>query len=301
MTDSIPAFRRWAGAPSRVWARFSYKESLVAQGAAWTLGAWLISGILATLLFVLEGSLGEGGDGGRAADNSISSLLVVFPGTPLIGFITGAALSGRAAGFWHGMKRGLKASAFLFLAVQFLAVFFLIFGGEKAGLAAAILFWIGVSGSLAGLTGGALRRLGEKVLPAPKPKPAPEAAQVQVPAGSPWLDAVAAGLREAGLCDYATATAFHRQLQNTGQAAPGTKAPFEEKYDAVFAKLSADFPGKGRGDWLAANETLHSAALIAAKAFSKSPARVRPALEAAFPGMSGAFYEWAAESARRLP
>lgn len=301
MTDAIPTFRRCSAALSRAWARFSYSESLVAQGAAWTLSAWLIAGVVATLLSIIGGALGEGGSGGRGVDPAMPSLLVIFPGTPLIGFITGAALTGRSAGFWDALKRGMKASAFLTFSIMLLAALTMASYSEKAGLVAAILFWIGVSAALAGLTGGALRWLGEKVMPAPRPVPAPEAAQLEVPAGSPWLDAVAAGLREAGLCDYSTAAAFHRQLQQSGQAAPGSKAPFEEKYDAVFAKLSADFPGKDRASWLEANAILHRAALIAAKAFSSSPALVRPALEAAYPGMSGAFYEWAAESARRLP
>ncbi len=295
MTDRFPTFRRWSGAPARAWAKFSYKDSLTAQGAAWTLSAWLIGGVMSAVLFYIGDTLGEGG--ARGVDPGMPSLLLVFPGSPIIGFIIGAALSGRAAGFLDSLRRGFTVSAFLFFSLQVLAVLTLVFGDEKAGLVAAILFWIGVSALLAGLTGAALRWTGERYLPAPRPKPAPET--VPVPAGSHWLEAVAKALREAGLCDYATAAAFHRQLQKSGQAAPGARAPFEEKYDALFAGLGGTFPGKSRADWLAANETLRRAALTAAEA--GSPARGRSALEAAYPGMSSAFYDWAADCSRRLP
>ena len=298
MSDRFPTFRRWSGAPARAWAKFSYRDSLTAQGAVWTLSAWLIGGVISAVLFFIGGALGEDGASARGADASMSSILLVFPGSPVIGFIIGAALAGRAAGFLDSLWRGLKVSVFLFSSLQILAILTLAFGDEKAGLVAAVLFWIGVSALLAGLTGAVLRWIGEKTLPAPGPAPEAAAEAVPVPAGSPWLEAVAGALREAGLCDYATATVFHRQLQRSGQAAPGARAPFEDKYDAVFAGLAAAFPGKSRADWLAANEDLRRAALIAAGA--GSPARVRPALEAAFPGMSSAFYDWAADCSRRL-
>ena len=204
----------------------------------------------------------------RAADASMPSLLVFFPGTPLIGFILGAALSGRSAGFWNALRRGLKASAFLTLSIMLLAALTMTSSNEKAGLVAAILFWVGVSGALAALLGGALRWLVDLGLARSKTAAAPSA-PAALPAGrddGAWLAAVAEELKTAGLFDCATALAVYKALQNSGRAAPDAPPPLEAKYEEIFARLQELFPDKKREQWLEANARLRQAMLITAKA-----------------------------------
>ena len=300
MTDSLPTFRRWAGAPARAWAGFSYAESLVARGAAWTLSAWLIGGGIAMLLFYLGESLGEGRKASLGGlDPGLPLFMLVFPGSPVIGFVVGAVVSGRAAGFLDSLWRGLKASAFLVFCILALAVLTLLSSGEKAGLVAAMLFWIAVSAGLGGILGGLMRWIGGRALPAPEPKTAPAVAPAGRDDGA-WLAAVAEELSAANLFDYATALAVYKALQSSGRAAPDAPPPLEARYEEIFAKLQALFPDKKREHWLEANAQLRQAMLLTARDGGGVKA-ARAALGDTCPELGDAFYEWLADRARQLP
>ncbi len=171
MSGSLPTFRRAAERLAAAWRDFSYKDSVVARGAVWTLVCWTLGAAATSLLFLLGDYAGPdpSGDFLRGVAPGMPALLAVFPGSPLIGFITGAALSGGAAGFTEAMKRGFKASAFLFFSLLLLAAVTMYSDNEKAGLLAAMFFWIAVLALAAGLLGAFLRWVATPAKPAPAP------------------------------------------------------------------------------------------------------------------------------------
>ena len=168
MTGHLPTFSRWATAFSLAKARFSYRDSLVARGAVWTLAAWLIGGCIALLLVFISDALREEGSvGWQWTDLYLPFFMVVFIGSPIIAFITGCALSGRSAGFLSSLWRGLKACFFLIFALLVLAQLTLASSSEKAGLAAAIFLGIALATALAGLLGGFMRWVANRSRPHP--------------------------------------------------------------------------------------------------------------------------------------
>ena len=171
MSESLPTFRRATGRLAAAWRDFSYKDSLFARGAVWTLVCWALGAVATSLLFMLGDYAGPdpSGDFLRGVEPGVPALLAVFPGSPLIGFVTGAALSGGAAGFRDAMKRGFKASAFLFFSLLLLAALTMLSSSEKAGLLAAMFFWIAVLALAAGLLGAFLRWVAGPAKPASAP------------------------------------------------------------------------------------------------------------------------------------
>lgn len=297
MADSIPTLRRSAARLSDLWAGFSYADSIVARGGVWTMICWLPMAVFAALPTSLTDSWSAGSNPVHFWQDPTAALfLLLFPGSLLGGFVSGAVLSGGAAGFPDSLKRGLKAVAVLVSAILIFGALMMSSSDEKAPLAAGIFFIIGAAAAVAGMFGGFMRWVGDRALPTARPAPA-----VPADPAKAWLEAVASSLREAGLLDYASAMALHKQLRNSGQADPEGRPPFEDKYEDVFLKLKDAFPAKDRTDWLAANEYLRRAALTAARAGGGSATRARAALETAFPGRSGEFYDWVADCARKLP
>lgn len=157
MTDSLPTLSRVAAA----WGRFSYRESIAARGAVWTLVCWALGSGLFYLLLTLPEYMGAAAEGSSTENIELLMpvLMVIGIGSPLISLVTGAALSGGAKDFLDSLKRGAKAAAFPTLVLLLLAAASLGSESEKAGLLAAIVFWLGVLAALTGVTGGLLRRL----------------------------------------------------------------------------------------------------------------------------------------------
>lgn len=157
MKYSLPTLSRAAAA----WGRFSYRESIAARGAVWTLGCWALGSGLFYLLLTLPDYMGAAAEGSSTEniDLLMPVLMVIGIGSPLISLVTGAALSGGAKDFLDSLKRGLKAAAFPALALLLLAAASLGSESEKAGLLAAIVFWLGVLTVLTGIFGALLRRL----------------------------------------------------------------------------------------------------------------------------------------------
>lgn len=157
MTDSLPTLSRAAAA----WGRFSYRESIVARGAVWTLVCWALGSGLFFLLLTLPEYMGASAEGSSTENIELLMpvLMVIGIGSPLISLVTGAALSGGAKDFLDSLKRGAKAAAFPTLVLLLLAAASLGSESEKAGLLAAIVFWLAVLTALTGVTGALLRRL----------------------------------------------------------------------------------------------------------------------------------------------
>jgi hypothetical protein len=298
MADSIPTFRRLGSGLSDFWAGFSYADSIVARGGAWTLICWLPM----TLIFVLPSSYFEALVQSPSAGFGVTSLffLPLFPGSLLIGFVVSCVLAGRPANFLDSLKRGLQGVAMLVCGLLVMAMSILASEDQKAGLLAVIILWVAIGAALAGMFGGFLRWVGNRPLP---PEPAPGEGPGAAPAGqagADWLASVAEELSGAGLFDYATALAVHKALQASGRAAADALPPLEAKYEEIFAKLQPLFPDKKREDWLEANARLRQAMLMTAKAGGGVKA-ARAALRDTCPNLSDAFYEWLADRARQLP
>lgn len=165
MSDPIPTVRR-LGAALAGWRRdFSYKESLAARGAVWTLVCWAVIAGLTFLVLVLPeyGRLEAEGASGDNMDLLAPVFMAIIAGSPLMAFIAGAGLSGGAQGGLDALKRGAAASAFPVFSLLALAVAAMASSSEKAGLAAAIVFWIGVFALAAGSVAGLLRWLTGRV------------------------------------------------------------------------------------------------------------------------------------------
>ena len=162
MTDSLPTLSRAAAA----WGRFSYRESIVARGAVWTLICWALGSGLFFLLLTLPEYMGASAEGSSTENIELLMpvLMVIGIGSPLISLVTGAALSGGAKSFLDSLKRGLKAAAFPALVLLLLAAASLGSESEKAGLLAAIVFWLGVLAAVMGCFGGACRYVAGKFL-----------------------------------------------------------------------------------------------------------------------------------------
>ncbi|MHB0996194.1 MAG: hypothetical protein ACYC2I_07480 [Elusimicrobiales bacterium] len=165
MSDPIPTVRRLAAAAADGWRRFSYKDSVAARGAVWTLVCWALIYGLAFLVLVFPeyGRLSADGASTETIDLLAPAFMAIVAGAPLISFITGAALSGGAQGFLDSLKLGGKAAVFPALALMVLAAGTMGSSSEKAGLAAAIFFWVGVFAALTGAIAGLLRWLGGRL------------------------------------------------------------------------------------------------------------------------------------------
>lgn len=166
MSDPIPTIRRLGSAAADGWRRFSYKDSVAARGAVWTLACWAMVSGLAYLVLVFPeyGRLEAEGASTESMDALMPFFIAIVPGSPLIAFITGAALSAGAQGFFDSLGRGFKASAFPALALMAVAAAALTSSSEKAGLVAAIFFWMGAAVALTGGVAGLLRWLGGRIL-----------------------------------------------------------------------------------------------------------------------------------------
>lgn len=162
MSDPIPTVRRLASAVAYGWRNFSYKDSIAARGAVWTLLCWALISALAFLVLVLPeyNRLASEGASRDNMDLLVPVLLAMVACSPLMAFIAGAGLSGGALDFLDSLKRGAQAAAFPALSLLVLAAVSMFDSSEKAGLVAAILFWIGVLALLTGTVAGLLRWLG---------------------------------------------------------------------------------------------------------------------------------------------
>ena len=152
MSDKIPPLRRLSAA---------VKDPIAVRGAVWTLVCWALGSVLFFLLLTLPEYMGASAEGSSTGDIELLMpvLMVIGIGSPLISLVVGAALSGGAKGFLDSLKRGAKAAAFPVLVLLVLAAASLGSESEKAGLLAAIVFWLGVLSALTGVTGALLRRL----------------------------------------------------------------------------------------------------------------------------------------------
>ncbi len=164
MSDSIPTFRRAWQAVYNWGDGFSYRDSVVTRGAAWTLLGWLPVPLLCTLIQALAAWTTEvGAEVTYFPDMGMMLFMTGFPWAPLAGLALGCVFAGRAAGWWEAVKRGLKANTALLLGMMALAVLALVDPNEKAGLVAAIVFWLGVLALLMALLGALLRHLYDKL------------------------------------------------------------------------------------------------------------------------------------------
>lgn len=297
---SLPTFERWGKSLRADLGSFKYKESLVLRGAVWTMASWLPMTVYCLLPSELYKELERNSAAYALWDIQLTAaFILVFPGAPLLALAAALGLSGGASGLLDSLKRGLKTGAALFIALLVVAAVMAGEGGES-GLVAAIVFWVAVLSIFCGAIGGVAMYYYGKNARAQSPAPAgvlAAAGPVFSQAEREWLEAAAGALRGEGLLDYATASAFHRRLLDSGQAPAGTGLPLEKKYRAACAAARLKFPARTEEDWRVANSELRRAALIAAKAGPGS----RAALEAAYPGFSAEFYAWAEECARRLP
>lgn len=302
MADSLPTFRRLGAGLSDRWARFSYADSIVAQGGVWTLICWLPAAVLAVLPQSLVSSWTSGSKPAHFwQDPSAAVFLLIFPGSLLGGFIAGAVLCGRAAGFLDSLKRGLKAAAVLACAITVFAALMFTSSDPKAPVAAVIFLFFGIGAALAGMFGAFMRWLGDRSMPATKQQSGDKNTPETVgQTDGDWLAAVAEELAGAGLFDYATALAVHKALQASGRTAPDAPPALGAEYEEIFTKLQALFPGKKREDWLEANALLRKGALLTAKAGGGAKA-AREAMRDCCPELGDGFYEWVADRARQLP
>lgn len=164
MSDAIPTFRKiyrgimdWGGG-------FSYQGSVVTRGAVWTLVGWLPVPLFCFLIQSIDaGGKDIGAEVTYIPDLGMILFMTAFPWAPLAGFALGCVFAGRAAGWLEALRRGLKANTALILTMMILAVLALNDPNEKAGLVAAIAFWLGVLAGLMALLGSLLRHLYDKL------------------------------------------------------------------------------------------------------------------------------------------
>ncbi len=157
MSDQVPTLRRLTSA---------VKDPIAVRGAVWTLVCWALGSVLFFLLLTLPEYMGASAEGSSTGDIELLMpiLMVIGIGSPLISLVVGAALSGGAKSFLDSLKLGLKAAAFPTLALLLLAAASLGSESEKAGLLAAIVFWLGVLSAVMGCFGGACRCVAGKFL-----------------------------------------------------------------------------------------------------------------------------------------
>ncbi|OGR52048.1 MAG: hypothetical protein A2049_00340 [Elusimicrobia bacterium GWA2_62_23] len=164
MSDALPTFRRLYQAVMTWGEGFSYQDSVVTKGAVWALIGWLPVPLLCTLIQALAAWTTEvGAEVTYVPDMGMMLFMTGFPWAPLAGFVLGCVFAGRAAGWLEAVKRGLKANTALFLVLMLLAVLALTDPNEKAGLVAAIAFWLGVLAILMALFGALLRHLYDRL------------------------------------------------------------------------------------------------------------------------------------------
>ncbi|MCM2268268.1 MAG: hypothetical protein NDI60_10905 [Elusimicrobiales bacterium] len=170
MSDAIPTFRRFYQALMAWGDGFSYRGSVVTRGAVWTLIGWLPVPLFCFLMQAIDaGARDIGAEVTYIPDAGMLLFLTAFPWAPLAGFCLGWAFAGRSAGWLDALRRGLKANTALLLTMMILAVLALNDPNEKAGLVAAIAFWLGVLAALMALLGSLLRHIYDKLRPAPAP------------------------------------------------------------------------------------------------------------------------------------
>jgi|GEM_PF-3134662 len=164
MSDAIPTFRKIYQAVMTWGDGFSYRDSVVTKGAVWALVGWLPVPLFCFLIQTVDvWTKDVGAEATYIPDLGMMLFMTAFPWSPLAGFVTGCVFAGRAAGWLEALKRGLKANTALFLVLMLLAVLALNDPNEKAGLVAAIVFWIGVLAILMALFGALLRHLYNKL------------------------------------------------------------------------------------------------------------------------------------------
>lgn len=164
MSDSIPTFRRAWRAVYDWGDGFSYAGSVVTRGAVWTLISWLPVPLLSLLITALAAWTTEvGGEVTYIPDAGMMLFMTAFPWAPLAGFGLAWAFSGRSAGWLEALRRGLKANTALLAGMMIVAAACLGDPNEKAGLVAAIIFWIGVLAALMALLASLLRHLYDKL------------------------------------------------------------------------------------------------------------------------------------------
>jgi hypothetical protein len=167
MSDAIPTFRRFYQAFMAWGDGFSYRDSVVTKGAVWALIGWLPVPLLSFIFQVLSAWATEvGAEVTYIPDLGMMLFMTAFPWAPLAGFVLGWVFAGRAAGWLEALKRGLKANTALLLTMMILALLALNDPNEKAGLVAAIAFWLGVLAALMALLGSLLRHIYDKLRPA---------------------------------------------------------------------------------------------------------------------------------------
>lgn len=168
MSDAIPTFRRAWQAIYDWGDGFSYRGSVVTRGAVWTLIGWLPVPLLCFLIQALAAWTTEvGAEVTYIPDPGMMLFMTAFPWAPLAGFVLGWIFAGRAAGWLEAVKRALKANTALLLTMMILALLALNDPNEKAGLVAAIAFWLGVLAALLALLGALLRHIYDKLRPVP--------------------------------------------------------------------------------------------------------------------------------------
>lgn len=164
MSDAVPTFRRFYQAFMAWGDGFSYRDSVVTKGAAWAFIGWLPVPLFCFLIQIIDaGAKDIGAEVSYIPDLGMMLFVTAFPWAPLAGFVLGCVFAGRAAGWLEALRRGLKANTALILTMMILAVLALNDPNEKAGLVAAIAFWIGVLAGLMALFGSLLRHIYDKL------------------------------------------------------------------------------------------------------------------------------------------
>ena len=165
MKEVLPTFSRFYESLAAQWAGFSWRESAVTRGAVGALVGWMPVPLISGLFTALAGWASETDvPVSFVPDYGLVIFLTVVPWAPLAALCLGFWLAGRAPDLGTALKRGLQASSSMVLALMVLALAALGSDSEKDGLAAAIIFWIGVLLALLSCLGAALRRLYDRLM-----------------------------------------------------------------------------------------------------------------------------------------